>query len=460
MGNTQNSAIVEAKIDNQESNENSQQAESNPNSHKIDYVINSFLHRILDIEDCATQYITAASKSHHSKAEMLKKQITDSQNILQHEEDKNKRLLAMKSLRKTLRDVERHNSSSLTKTLEKSLFINLFAAFDKFIGDIVAALYQENPQLYKNLNREIKLSEAISYESMDDLRQAVLEKEIETIRRKNYVEQFKELESKFSITLTKFEGWANFIESAQRRNLFTHCDGVVSKQYLDACQEVGYKPKIQKAVGEQLEIGAPYFFKSCMLIADVAVMLGHTLWRKVLPEKLDEADSHISRLIFDYLHMENWAKAISLSKFALKLPKISSEQNERIFTVNYAIALNAIEQEQASKNVLDKKDWSATSYDFKLAYAILTRNYQEAKDIMIRIGVEGDIISELSYHDWPLFRDFRDSEEFLSGYEKVYGYQYSYKLSEIAEDKKAEVDEAVDSILDVAEDTSIVDIIH
>ena len=83
----------------------------------------------------------------------------------------------------------------------------------------------------------------------------MLEKEIESLRRKSYIEQFKELETKFSIKLTKFDRWPYFIESAQRRNLFTHCDGIVSKQYLDVCRDVNFKfDKVYK-VGERLEIG-------------------------------------------------------------------------------------------------------------------------------------------------------------------------------------------------------------
>jgi len=91
--------------------------------------------------------------------------------------------------------------------------------------------------------------------------------------------------------------------------------------------------------------------------------------------------------------------------------------------------------------VLDKKDWSATTYDFKLAYAVLTESYSDAYKLMEKIGKKGELINELSYHDWPLFREFRDREEFFDGYLAVYGYKYSSKLSFLAEEKKAEVED-------------------
>ena len=408
---------------------------------EVNNVIDTFLHRVMDIEDCAKEYITAASKGYNENAEKLRDSVEKHQKSLKDEKEETARVLTVKELRKTLREIERHNNSSPVATLEKSLFISLFSVFDKFIGDLVAVLYSKKPDLYKNINKEITLSEALNFESMDELRQVFLDKEIETMRRKGYIDQFKDLETKFSIKLTKFEEWPYFIERSQRRNLFTHCDGVVSKQYLDICQEVGCKMKESRKVGDQLEIGAKYLFQSCMLMSQVGVMLGQTLWRKVLEDELEKADSHLSRIVFDYLHMEHWGNAISLSKFAHGLPKISTDAIERIFSVNHAIALSAIDKKKAAKTVLDKKDWSATTYDFKLAYAILTEDFSEAEAIMCKLGKEGELLVELSYHDWPLFREFHDSKEFFRGYEKVYGYKYSSKLNEIAETKKTEVEE-------------------
>jgi hypothetical protein len=403
-------------------------------------VIDTFLHRILDVEDCAERYIIAAVKTYNNDAEKLKNDIEGYQRKLKDEKDEAIGVLTVKELRKTLREIERHNRSSPVTTLEKSLFISLFSVFDKFVGDLVSILYTKNPELYKNINKEISLSEALKYDSMTELRQVFLDKEIECIRRKSYIEQFKDLENKFSIKLTKFEEWPYFVERSQRRNLFTHCDGIVSKQYLDVCREIGCKVKNDIAVGDQLEIGGEYLFQSCMLVAQVGVMLGQTLWRKTLEDELKSADSHLGSIVFDYLHMEHWGNAISISKFALGLPKISTDTVERIFSANYAIALCAINKRKEAKAILDKKDWTATSYDFKLAYAVLTNDYTKAEEIMCKLGKQGELINELAYHDWPLFRDFRDSEEFFNGYEKVYGYKYSYKLNEIAEAKKTEVE--------------------
>lgn len=412
----------------------------------IGKVIDCFLHRVLDIEHCAQEFIAQAAVNYNDNALRISKSIEQCQDIIRSNCEPDNSSAAVRELRKLMRETERHNNSSPVSTLEKSLFVSLFASFDKFVGDLVSAIYSSSPLLYKNINREISLSEVLKFDSMESLKQFMLDKEVETLRRKSYVEQFKELENKFSIALTKFEKWPEFVECSQRRNLFTHCDGIVSKQYIDICTDHNVKFEQKPVTGQQLDLGGRYFFNACRIVTDVAVMLGQTLWRKTSPEDIKEADSHLNSLIFDFLHMENWKKAISLSKFALNLPKHSEEQMVRMFHVNYAIALKSIGEAKAAKGVLDKKDWSAVSFDFRLAYAVLSNDFEVAKTLMQRIGPRGDLVTEMAYHDWPLFREFRETREFSEGYEEVYGYRYATKLTLLALDQSVDVIEAAATI--------------
>jgi len=405
----------------------------------ISDLIDIFIHKALDIEDCAKEFVTLAQTNHKSNAQRLKSDLENTTDLFNGEQKKPEVIVGIKKIRKTIKEINRHNRSDIATTLEKSLFINLFSIFDKYIGDLISILYNKKPELFNSINREISLSEALQYSSLEELRNVVLDKEIESIRRKSYIEQFKEMENIFSITLTKFDQWPNFIENAQRRNLFTHCDGIVSDQYLSVCKSVGYKEKKVYNYGDQLGIGSDYFFQACQRITEVAVMLGHTLWRKVLPDELETADDHLHTLIFDFLEMEHWNNAVSLSEFCLSLPKVSSEKIDRINTINYSIALKALGKDGTAKKILEQKDWSATSFDFSLAYFVLVENYIDAQKFMVKIGKSGDLIEEISYHDWPLFREFRNTEEFFKGYEEVYGYKYIEKLSAIAEEKKDEL---------------------
>lgn len=404
--------------------------------HALIKVMDSFVHNILDIKQCAQTFIPLAEKEFNENIKDVEDQVVSAVKIAMEDEDRAKIVSTIKQLREVDRRLDRLSNSNVADTLEKSLFVNLFSTFDQFTGDLISILYQKEPELFKSINREIKLSEALKYKDLNELRQVVLDKEIENLRRDSYTDQFRSMEKMFNISLTKFDSWSKFIENSQRRNLFTHCDGVVSEQYLQICKTVGFKTPKEISVGDQLEIGTEYFFQACERIMEVALMLGQTLWRKLFPEELMVIDTHLQDLIFDFLHREHWESAINLSKFALELPKISSEDMKRVYTINYAIALRGIGEEQASINVLNKEDWSASTYDFKLAYSILTDNFSDAKKFMLRIGKTGEKIIELSYHDWPLFRDFKTSKEFLSAYKTIYGHQFLERAIEKTSGKK------------------------
>ena len=84
--------------------------------------------------------------------------------------------------------------------------------------------------------------------------------------------------------------------------------------------------------------------------------------------------------------MEHWRNAISLSKFMFSLPELSTEKIEQINIVNYAIALRAVGKKESSVRLLNKKNWSATILDFKLAYDVLTDNYSSSEEQMIKVG--------------------------------------------------------------------------
>lgn len=409
--------------------------------HPITKAVEKFVHDVRDIEECAQQCMPEAQKGYVQRAERLKKIFLDNQKVVGGDNSREEKLVAARELRHGLRLLNRLENDATVHTLERSLFIGLFACFDKFVGELMMAVYKVCPELYKGLNSQLSVSEVLAFPSLNELRDSVLDKEVETLRRKSYAEQFKEFERKFGFeTLTKFESWPAFIEASQRRNLFTHCDGVISGQYLKACSDVQFKVDDEHVVGFKLKLGKKYFFKICFIVAEVGAILAQTVWRKMLPEQIRVADSALNMLIYDYLIIEQWTKVTSLCKFSSRLPKISDDVMARMFTINHAIAVKNTSGLVAAKKVLDKKDWSASIYDFKLARSVVLEEYDEAKRLMKKIGEAGEIIYEEAYHDWPLFKKFRESEQFLEGYEEVYGLKYLSKLSELVTDAQEQVD--------------------
>src|SRR6185436_4545196 len=211
----------------------------------------------------------------------------------------------------------------------------------------------------------------------------------DTFRRQSYLEQFAELEQKFDIkTLRAFSEWPQFVEASQRRNLMTHNDGRVSQQYLTVCDRVRYSFEIRPTVNDRLKLTPKYLLGTIFLLNKVAFMLGHTLWRKVLPEDANAADAAMNDTIYRLLERKRWKSAAHFGEFGLQpqLAKQVTDIDRRIRVINTAIALTNLDKQLEAEALLDAEDWSASIREFKLAIAVLKKQYVEAAGIMREIG--------------------------------------------------------------------------
>lgn len=314
--------------------------------------------------------------------------------------------------------------------LARSFFLQMFAEYDVFIGSLLTVIYKRNSELLKGISREITLSDLVGFESIDAVTDALLEKEIETFRRDSYVEQFKRLETQFDIRLRKFQAWPQFVELGQRRNLFTHNDGRVSEQYKVVCLREGCIDIKDLQVGERLEIDWEYFREASMTLTKVGTMLSHTLWMKVFPKERGEIQKRLNDFLYSQLKNKRWRLVSNLRNFALSGPMTRdiSDIDEKIRTVNIAIAYKNLDQDSSAHELLEQIDWSATYRDFKLALAVLREEWSHASEIMESIGREGELVDQDAYHSWPLFIEFRKTSEFHSSYEKIYGESFYENL--------------------------------
>lgn len=312
------------------------------------------------------------------------------------------------------------------RTVPQSFVVSLVSHYDFFLGRLVKALYLLKPEKLKASDRTLTISQLLEFNSIDDAQEYVLEKEIETLLRKSHSEQFDWLENKFSISLRKnLEVWPTFIEVTERRNLFVHAGGVVSSQYLKVCRDNGYELDPSVTVGTELGVSRGYFETAYRAVYEIAVKLTHVLWRKIQPGTIQEADRHLSNKSYDLLKEDKNQLAAILLDFATDtLKKHSDEEARLVFIVNKAQAYKWSGNEEAVQKIIVAEDWSATSDKFKIAKAVLTNDFKEASNIMRRIGPDG-IPSKSDYRDWPLFKEYRKSDEFLKTFEEVFGEPFS-----------------------------------
>lgn len=332
-------------------------------------------------------------------------------------------------------EIDSISRSRQPEAIERNLFVGMFSEFDQFTGNIIRALYYRRPDLFSNISKTISLPEMLKHETIDSIKNFMLENEIESFRREGYIEQFSILKNRFDIALTDFPDWPLFIEAGQRRNLMVHCGGIVSPQYIQVCRSVGFQFEQQPTPGEQLELGAKYFASVAHIMTKVAFMLTHSLWRKVLLAEAKEANGQLNNQVYRLLCSKRWELAEQLGEFSLTRPMLigANDIQHRIRICNTSIARKNLGKTDSMDRLIRSVDWSASFRDFRLAVSILKDDLTQAASLMREIGKRGELIHEISYHQWPLFAKFRESKEFLEAYESIYGYPFHLKAERTAD---------------------------
>ena len=233
------------------------------------------------------------------------------------------------------------------------------------------------------------------------------------------------MENRFDLPLRKgLDVWPQFVEITERRNLFVHCDGLVSSQYVNVCREHGSELDNSIKVGDRLSVDPGYFSKAFDCMFEIGTKLGHVLWRKLQPEDIKAADTALQRTGYDLLVEERYELAKMILRFATDtLKTVSSDKIRRMNIINLCIAHKFSGDEQSCRAVLDSEDWTACSPEFRLAVAVLKDDLTNAVTIMESIGKDGTVRRE-NYSTWPLFRAFRESKEFLTSYRKLFGEDF------------------------------------
>jgi hypothetical protein len=407
----------------------------------IGKTLSVLVHKLRDIRDCAEHFVPMAERMRADSLTEVTEKITASVSLLKSENKRDK-VAGLRRALEWMPRVERVAHANHGRVLTESLFIGMFSAFDAFTGDLLRALFWKKPELFNGLQRQVSVAAIVQCKTLEELKASLIEEEIDAFRRESYADQFARLETMFGLKLRAFPRLAEFVERSQRRNLLTHCDGIVTDQYVKACKTGGIESA--EKVGTRLDISSGYLLDSLDLLTETGIKLGQTLWRKVLPDEMEAADESLNKEIYDRLRDENWKGALVFSTFAKEQRKLSTDAREKIFTVNHIIALKFGGDPDAASRLLAGLDWSGAALDFQVAKAVLEDRFKDACDLMLRMGKRGELIEETSYYTFPLFRAFRLQEDFRNTYEKIYGAPFEIRVQETVDEAKVQLQKSAE----------------
>jgi hypothetical protein len=300
--------------------------------------------------------------------------------------------------------------------------VALVSEYDAFLSGLIRILFELKPAALNASEKSFSYTDIAEFETIAALREHVVEKQIESVLRDSHAEQFKWLENKFGLVLRKgLPSWPAFIEITERRNLFVHNNGVVTKQYLDTCKEHGWNCGETKR-GDTLLVDDLYFKHAHETIFEIAVKLAHVLWRKVDPNDRETADGNLAgHVIYELIFQERYSLAATMADFGSDtFKKFASEYQSRVLTINRAQAHKWLGDGRKCKEILDAEDWTASNDEFRLCVEALRENHDAVATLMRRIS-RAERPGPSGYREWPIFKEAKKQLSFQQAFQDIFG---------------------------------------
>jgi hypothetical protein len=368
------------------------------------------------------EVITAAQEKSQTQLSAFAKEHIEF-NVPTEEGDEARAVINIERLMEFNRLVRQTRKSFIAgQVVPRSFVVSLVSQFDSFLGQLIKALFYHRPEKLAGSEKALTFAQLMEFNSIDKAKEHIIEKEVETVLRKSHADQFDWLERTFDIQLRKdLPSWSTFIEVTERRNLFVHANAVVTNQYLKICREHKVSLSEDLQVGDQLEVPPGYFDTAYRCIFEIGMKLAHVLWRKHASYQRKQADGNLISISYELLEEEQYELAQNILDFACETIKKHASENLRLrLVVNRAQAYKWNGNPEKALEIVNREDWTATSNLFKLAQAVLIGAFADAANLMVKLK-DGNEIKKGDYRDWPLFKEFRCTEEFLLAYEQIFG---------------------------------------
>lgn len=311
--------------------------------------------------------------------------------------------------------------------IPKSIFITIISNFDYFFSELIKSIIKSKEGLALLVDKKLALKEINFCSNFEEVKDIFINNQLEELMRKSHTEQIDWLEKNLKIKIKKtFSEWKNFILITEVRNILVHNGGIINNCFLTNLKKFGITAKGLK-LNEDYELSPQFMFNSINCLIRFSLFLYSVLLSKIHKKQKQDFFYNINEVCFDYLCQKKFILAASILEQQLSF----LERNEDVrmyFVVNLCIAYKFSKKaifEDKFQKLIDEENWDVDS-KFSFAKAILLNKFDEAKELML-INTE---IDRNEYHSWPLFNEFRLTNQFKDAYKAIFKIDYDISIND------------------------------
>ncbi len=302
--------------------------------------------------------------------------------------------------------------------------VALVSRFDEFFSGLLKSVLETHPEWLKSSERTLTYKELIELKSINVAINGIIAKEIDRLMRGSHAEQIEFLDEKLKLGIkSSFARLPEFLEITERRNLFVHTGGKVSEQYVENCKKFGVEIAENIQLTQRLDVDPAYFDKAFAVSFEAGLRIAQATYRRLFPTALANADQALNQLAIRFLESADWALAETIADFDVNIPKNLRSEGELYY---FAVVNRGVARKVAGKphkEGLQGIAWDAFHPKYKLCLAVLDDDFEAAAKMMKNDAIKHDI-GKTGLRSWPVFRNFRRSPEFASGYKALFNEAY------------------------------------
>lgn len=285
--------------------------------------------------------------------------------------------------------------------LYQNSLMNLITYFETVISGLIKEHLTRQGDFK---NKSLTFEQISQLGNLDEAKEFLLEKEVHDLMYKGFDVWILYIKKNLKLSMGYLDPVKDqLIEIFQRRNLFTHNNGVANNIYISRIA-----PQYAKntTVGSKIVISKTYLEESINLIENMGNLILLENWKKKEP-KNEKRAFYIGELLDEHFKCERWELVKSYSRFLMG-DKGLPQSSQLVGQVNYWQSFKWLNQFNEVKEDVMNADFSANRGDFQLCLLALQDKEKEFFSLLNKSYPSYISLEKLK--NWPIFKEMRKIE--------------------------------------------------
>lgn len=303
-------------------------------------------------------------------------------------------------------------------TIGEKTIVHCLEIFEEYFCNILKILIAMKPEAYF-YEKNIKYSVLIN-KNFEDLTKELINQEVEALMH-GVSATIEKVNQIHKLNLQKHQDiWDDYIEIDLRRNIIVHNEGKANQKYLTSLPQNYTRPQ----EGSHMICDDIYVVNSIESLIKFAYLLYYLICN-------DENEmSFLESIAFEFLSSEKWDLALFAYDLLLAIRTLKNEQ-KITYQINRLIAKKHVDGLDSTKEEIELLDVSGMTNKFSIAKKLLLEKHAEVYELL-----KVDYLKSFDFHmiqTWPLFLEYRNSEEYRTF---INEHQTEYAMYELKDIEK------------------------